>query len=420
MVRRTNKGHRRRWAVRGGCGLAAVVLLSGAALPARAAAPDQHGVVQVDLGLDGAQPNGWSEASGMSADGRYALFVSLASNLVPGDTDLNYDAFVRDLRTGRIERVSLGDDGSPLGAGEAAISGDGRSVAFSSVVPGSNSWQIFVRDRRSGHTRQVTTGAEDFESPTISWNGRYVAYASRQGSGIYVTDRWKGTTRLITTAPDGSPADRGCDNPVISADGSTIGFRSTATNLVPPAQAPTVTGARPPRPRRTPQFYVWNAHTGRIQRASIDAAGAPREALLGASLSPDGRYALFRTPEPNGNGTDPNASHDELYVRDLWRGTTTAAGRPLPGTRTVGGSYGGTMTADSRWVVFASDADNLVPGDTNQATDIFRRDMWTGRTERIDMAGISWTPVSLLVNSLGTTALFNETGKVYSRRLPTG
>ncbi|MEU3878203.1 hypothetical protein AB0E87_30695, partial [Streptomyces sp. NPDC029704] len=284
----------------------------------------------------------------------------------------------------------------------------------------SSTWQIFVRDRRSGHTRQITRGTEDFESPTISGNGRYVAYASRQGGGIHLTDRWTGTTRLITTAPDGSPADHGSDHPVVSADGSTIGFRSTATNLVPRTQAPAdaVAGTKPPRPRRTPHFYVWNAHTGRIQRASIDPAGAPREALLGATLSPDGRYALFRTPEPD--ATDPATSHDELYVRDLWRGTTTAAARPLPGTRTTGSSYGGVMTADSRWVVFASDAGNLVPGDTNGATDIFRRDMRTGRTERIDMAGIAWTPVSLLVNSLGTTALFDETGKVYSRRLPAG
>src|SRR5581483_9564999 len=81
-----------------------------------------------------------------------------------------------------------------------------------------------------------------------------------------------------------------------------------------------------------------------------------------------------------------------------------------------GSSYGGTMTGDSRWVVFASGADNLVPGDTNQVTDIFRHDMWTGRTERIDMTGVSWDPGSLHVDSLGTTALFDETGKVYARR----
>ncbi|MCI3935067.1 TolB family protein [Streptomyces sp. AN091965] len=432
-MRRTSNGSGRRWR-RGGCVLGAAVLLAGPTPQARAE-PEGDGVVQVDLGLDGGRPDNWSQARGISADGRFALFTSLASNLVPGDTNRLYDVFVRDLRSGRTERVSVGDDEAQLdgSTSEAGISADGRYVVFSSdapgVVPGQptgGSEQVFVRDRAAGRTELVPTEGNS-GSPAISGDGRYVAYHSGRRD-ISVADRRTGATRLVTTGTDGSPADDASADPVISADGATVGFRSKATDLLPRGQARTVAetdgapASKPPPARHTFPFFTYDSRTGRVQKASVDTTGAPRDAHPYATLSPDGHYALFRVFEPN--GPDVDGSHVELYVRDLRRGATTRAAPPLPGTRTVHDAYRGTVTADGRRLVFGSGADNIVPGDTDQVVDIFRRDLLTGRIERISMTEggreISWTPNSLSVDGLGTTALFDGGGRVYALRLPTG
>ncbi|MGX8903927.1 hypothetical protein ACR820_01370 [Streptomyces netropsis] len=205
---------------------------------------------------------------------------------------------------------------------------------------------------------------------------------------------------------------------MISADGTTIAFRSKATNLLLRGRTPAaLAGPKPPPARHMFPFYVYDARTGRIQCASVDPAGVLRDAAPDATLSPDGRYAMFRIFEP-GYGTDPDAMHKELYVRDLRLGTVTKAATPLPGTKTVLDSFRATMTADNRSVLFASDADNLVPGDTNNVSDIFRRDLRTGGLERVGVAGeglqTSWPSSSPFVEGRGTTVLFGANGKVFA------
>ncbi|MEV6977454.1 hypothetical protein [Kitasatospora sp. NPDC093806] len=464
-----------RRAIGAGALLAAAVLAgTTAAATTATAAPARPGspwaaTTRVSTGTAGAQPDGASWANGLSADGRYAVLGSDATNLVPGDTNGKTDVFVRDLLTGRTERVSLTSTGAQAdGASyDGSISANGRYVVFTStaaLVPGDTNGteDIYLRDRFTGRTERLTAGDPNSAQadrnsfmPSISWDGRYVAFASTRtdlvpgGSpslaNVYVTDRRTGDTRLITVGADGTPADRPSTAPVISGDGSTVGFTSKATNLLPategrpsgfaagsvesgdsgdsvddhvpgrPARAAIdspSTGARAEilKPRHYP-FYVHRLATGKTSGASIDQSGE----LLGSSagsLSPDGRYAVFSLPLPNSPDSTGWQRHFEIFVRDLRQGTVRQLPPVLPGTATTGSSYGGVMAAGNRWVYFVSDAENLVPGDTNQVDDIFRHDLWTGRTERLsvssDGAQTTGSSSGPIVDALGTTVLFTS------------
>ncbi|MER7667589.1 hypothetical protein ABTY61_03875 [Kitasatospora sp. NPDC096128] len=420
----------------------AAVVVAGAAVPAAEARPPKGATARVSEGFKGEQLNGASTGLGLSADGRSALFSSGATDLLPSTgTPNSGEVYVRDLRNGHIERVSVADDGSQLNAPttDASISADGRFVAFSTaatnVVPGQakHANDVFVHDRWTGRTELITAGLlattddetiRSADNPTLSADGRFVAYASNRTDlttgihrgkiNIYVTDRWTHTTRLVTTGPaGGTGADNHSYRPTISADGGTVGFVSRADNLTEPAPAaPAAAHAELAGPHFYP-YYVWSAATGKTVVAGVDDTGAERGVgLMDARLSADGRYALYGMPT-YGVGPRPG-SHGlrmDLYVHDLATGKVTPVNTPLPGTTSVYGSYDPVITADGRWVYFDSADDDLVPGDTNQASDVFRRDLWTGRIERVsltsDGAQSTAGAQNPYVDASGDTVLFD-------------
>ncbi|MBN8646189.1 MAG: PD40 domain-containing protein [Planctomycetes bacterium] len=131
-----------------------------------------------------------SLAGSVSADGRFVSFTSFANNLVPGDSNLSADIFVKDTQTGAIERVSVGPAGvqGNFGSTGSRISADGRFVAFQSdavnLVAGDTNGKsdIFVRDRQSGVTERAdvsTAGAQSnnsARSASLSADGRYLTF----------------------------------------------------------------------------------------------------------------------------------------------------------------------------------------------------------------------------------------------------
>ncbi len=213
---------------------------------------------RVSLSSVGAQVALGGENPHISGDGRCVLFTSLDANVVPGDLNTLRDSFVRDRQAGTTTLVSLGSAGGPAHSdcyGEA-ISGDGRFVTFSSwdgtLVPGdtNHDYDVFVRDTLAGTTECASVdsagnlGDGRSSQSALSADGRYVAFESiatnlvpgspALSSGVFVHDRLTGATLLASIDSGGNPAEDFSisQQPAISGDGSTVAFLSDATNLV--------------------------------------------------------------------------------------------------------------------------------------------------------------------------------------------
>jgi Tol biopolymer transport system component len=211
--------------------------------------------VRVSVDSSGGEANGLSAQPSISADGRYVAFCSWASNLVPGDTNGVADVFVHDCATGRTARVSLDAGGAQvmLDCSDPDLSADGRSVAFCSaspLVPGDTNGKIdvFVRDLRTGRVARVSTDSNggqsdgDSTSPVLSLDGRFVAFRSiatnlvagdaNAFADVFVKDVLSGQTRRASVDSQNAEADGDSQTPALAADGRSVAFASAATNLV--------------------------------------------------------------------------------------------------------------------------------------------------------------------------------------------
>ncbi|MCC6578802.1 MAG: PD40 domain-containing protein, partial [Phycisphaeraceae bacterium] len=216
-----------------------------------------HQTIRVSVASDGTQANGISASGPLNYDGRFVTFISLATNLVPNDTNGVFDVFVYDRQTGQTQRVSVASDGTQANGGSvvSSISADGRFVVFSSaadnLVPNDTNGakDLFVYDRTTGITQRVnvatdgTQGNANSYKAEISADGRYVAFISGADNLVpgdtnhvadaFVHDLVTGQTRRVSMASDGSQADGDSTYVSISADGRIVVFSSFANNLVP-------------------------------------------------------------------------------------------------------------------------------------------------------------------------------------------
>jgi len=356
--------------------------------------------VRASVASSGAQGDRSSADPQVSADGRFVAFLSMASDLVPGDTNDTWDVFVRDLRAGTTERVNVSSTGAQSD-GQAhsgvRISPDGRFVVFPSyatnLVPGdtNENSDVFVRDRATGRTERVsvTSAGEQADgfsafATAISADGRWVLFDSEAGNlvagdtngvrDIFRHDRRTGRTDRVSVAADGSQADHFSEAPSISADGRHVAFDSFASNLVPGDT------------NDSSDVFVRDLRTGRTDLVSRTPAGAPSlYHSFNPTLSADGRLVVFQSESPDVVAGDTNDSSD-VFVRDLRTGRTERASVSTSGRQANDHNNVASISADGRYVVFSSPATTLVAGDRNGSEDVFVRDRRQGTTTRVSVA----------------------------------
>ncbi|NUT38206.1 MAG: hypothetical protein HOV79_34590 [Hamadaea sp.] len=214
---------------------------------------------RVSVGPGGEQADNWSYGISMSADGTKIAFLSLASNLVADDTNGAADVFVADLTSGAVSRVSLSSAEAELNADVQGglISGGGGHVAFitlaSNVVAGDTNAadDVFVRDIAGGTTSRenVSTGGGQAQPGAFgstltalsisddgnlvvfgTWSPNLVTGDTNDNADVFLRDRAAGTTVRITAGGGVQP---GGDTGYISGDGSTILFTADPPGLSP-------------------------------------------------------------------------------------------------------------------------------------------------------------------------------------------
>ncbi len=193
----------------------------------------------------------------------------------------------------------------------------------------------------------------------------------------------------------------------ISADGRFVAFDSEATNLV----LDDTNGVS--------DVFLRDLQLGTTVRVSVTAMGEQTNGGGGApSISADGRFVAFESGSTNFVSGDANGFGD-IYVKDMLTGAVTRASVSSTGAEPNNESMTASISGDGRYVVFDSDADNLVPNDTNGAGDIFVRDLQLGTTTGVTVSGnmggmdgsISLDGQYVVFNSRSTNLVSDDTNE---------
>ncbi|MDX6199042.1 MAG: hypothetical protein QOJ79_2193, partial [Actinomycetota bacterium] len=387
----------------------------------------------------------------MSADGRYLAFWATVQVPTPGVADerhspYRFEVFRHDTKTGQNDRVSVAYkcdcDATDASSGRAEISADGRYVAFTSwasnIVPHDTNKvrDVFVRDMVTHVTTRVDvpsyrdrdlgepnnaetkdktrqdnengdTGADLF---SISRDGRYVVFKSSSSNlvrndnnnvaDVFVRDRVARTTIRVNVSSRGEQANHqtksvlGLGLHTISDDGRYVFFNSNASNLVSPPTQDYLENVYRRDLRRGITTLVTVSSDGK--RADSDVALDPERVAftylapllvaggrdvglsgLSYSATPDGRYIVFNSDATNLVPGDDNNVTD-IFLRDLATRTTTRVSVTSGGEQTKAGHCGTPgLSDDARFVVFdcGAEAEDLVPEDTNKSGDVFVREL---------------------------------------------
>ncbi|MGA2786043.1 MAG: hypothetical protein ABSF60_00805 [Verrucomicrobiota bacterium] len=378
--------------------------------------------VLVSANTNGVGGNGHSTAGQASAYGRYVVFQSDASDLVPGDTNGASDIFLRDTFTGTTLLISVAANGGCANGAstDPVMTPDGTCVAFISsatnLVAGDTNGipDVFVRDLITQTTWLVSPGATtasildpiygfsipmtNMATPVITPDGRFVAFFStatnlaagvpKMSTGeVYVRDRLAGTTiwasvnaalicsNLLGTSPYSSSPLMPSTHPVISDDGRYVAFKTGWTNGFN-----TVWFPGPGTPAMIFFQYDLVNKTTTILSTNGYPPWANCDDVYGPEMTPDGRFIAY--VDFNVAGGTTNSS---VKLWDRQTGTNVLVSMDASGMWASNNlSHTPAVSQDGRYVTFLSDATNLVSNTVSNGLHIYRRDLQTATTVLLD------------------------------------
>jgi Tol biopolymer transport system component len=386
--------------------------------------------------------------SSVSTDGAFVAFESLA-NLLPPDTNSSSvsDVYILDVRSRRLELASISHHGASANGSSSTpkLNHNGRYVVFESIasnlvphkVP--DCVTLFLRDRRDRTSRAIVRASADHSRilcgtrPAMSDDGRLIAFestsvdlvdgvdANGRGADIYVADVSIGAVSRISVDNQGQQHSVGASvQAAISGDGRYVAFTSTAClDRTPPGGQPGPAGAA-----CAPHVYVRDRVAARTQPVLGSRGRWPNGPTLGPSISADGRYVAFAS-----TATNIIRQHvrnvSQIYLYDTENEESQLVSRTPQGRPGNGGSSMPVVAGTGRFVAFQSVASDLGcrgrcargDRDENLVSDVFLLDRHTSRIQRLSRGPgpeLWWT------SSVGPA--LDATGRVvvFSSRHPTG
>jgi len=363
-------------------------------------------VARASLDSSSIEANGESVLPAINDNGRFVVFWSAATSLVAGDNNGVFDLFMRDTQNATTTRLTVDSSGVEADLGQtdqallqpAAVSLDGRYAAFASLAnlgaqAGGGFSQIYLRDTLAQSTSIITAcetaGNGDSSEPAMTPDGLFIAFTSLASdpwpacgtaldsngfSDVYLDSPFDayGKRRVSVDAQGlavNKQANGASSQPAIADAGNLIAFTSTASDLVPLDGNGAVS-----------DIFLKNLGDESIVLVSVDSGEVQASgASHSPSISADGRYVAFVSEATNLVTGDSNGVAD-IFVRDTVAGVTGRVSVDSAGNQANGASSRPLLSKDGRYVLFESQAANLVAGDSNGAGDIFIHDRLLGDT----------------------------------------
>jgi Tol biopolymer transport system component len=317
-----------------------------------------------------------------------------------------------------------------------AISGDGRYIAFvsdaSNLVPNASLGRtsIYVRDRLADQTVRVTEAQDgteandDSSNPAMSANGRFIAFSSTASNllpdtwngwyQVYLHDQQTGQLTLISKDSNGNPLTGGAFVLALSGDGRYAALRVnsyyspslvlydivTASTVITISQDPQAASLSfdgrylafmtssdlLPGGQDSYDVYRFDRVAGTTQRVSVSSSGVAGDSTSGdPAISADGRYVAFASSASN-LAPCLGSCYQDIFVHDCDTGNTYRILVGIDGLSANESSFSPSISADGRYIAFMSHASNLVPGNRMAFYDLFVVDRTTGAISRISEA----------------------------------